>query len=266
MKHRFQLAALQITFLCQMYTETDVRSSLKSLPKDLLNAYDEIYKRILDQEGSGRQLALNAFRWIKFSYEPLASETLLDAAVAEVTSESGEFFPGQVGASTILKCCQNLLILDKSLGVFRFAHLSVEEYLEGRPELTEVESQTYITGVCFSLLCHPRTWNKYDKTLKTREGDYKNRHLLLYSTVFWPWHFSRCEGADSGKLKVIWDKFTSEDNYPEWLNYQRSAVQSKPWSNDLVWQKLEAFKNQGSDHPLICARCLWSQSIICSHV
>jgi hypothetical protein len=232
MKNRFQLATLQITFLCQMYTETDVRSNLNNLPKNLINAYDEIYKRILDQEGSGPQLALNAFRWIMFSYEPLASETLLDAVGAEVASESGELSLVQVKADTILNSCQNLLILDKSLGVFRFAHLSVEEYLEGRPELTEVESQTYTTGVCFSLLCHPTTWNKYDKTLNAREGKYKHRHLLLYSTIFWPWHFSRCEGVGSGKLKVIWDKFISEDNYPEWLN---SALQSIRIHGTRIW-------------------------------
>ncbi|KAF8244871.1 hypothetical protein K440DRAFT_507130, partial [Wilcoxina mikolae CBS 423.85] len=46
-KGMFQLAALQITFLCQMGTEADVRSSLQALPDTLTEAYDEIYKRIL---------------------------------------------------------------------------------------------------------------------------------------------------------------------------------------------------------------------------
>ena len=125
-------------FRSQLDVETDVRSRLESLPNSLAKAYDEICERILNQEGSGRQLALNAFRWVKYSYEPLASETLLDAIIAEV-SESGEFSQeGRISASTILMCCQNFLILDESLGVFRFAHLSVEEYLETKIELTDV--------------------------------------------------------------------------------------------------------------------------------
>lgn len=49
---RFQLAALQIAFLCQMGTEADVRNSLKVLPHTLTEAYDKIYKRILTQSGS----------------------------------------------------------------------------------------------------------------------------------------------------------------------------------------------------------------------
>jgi hypothetical protein len=57
-------------------------------------------------------------------------ETLLDAITGEV-GRSGEF-SGKAGinANNLLKICQNLLILDECLNVFRFAHLSVEEYLE----------------------------------------------------------------------------------------------------------------------------------------
>jgi len=62
-----------------MDTEADVRRNLKDLPDTLMSGYNEIYNRILAQEGSSPQLALNAFRWVKFSYEPLASKTLLDA-------------------------------------------------------------------------------------------------------------------------------------------------------------------------------------------
>lgn len=59
---RFQLAALQITLLCQMDTEVDVRASLNDLPDSLTRAYDEIYQCILNQKKSAPQLALNAFR------------------------------------------------------------------------------------------------------------------------------------------------------------------------------------------------------------
>ncbi|KAF8535048.1 hypothetical protein BDD12DRAFT_754152, partial [Trichophaea hybrida] len=43
----FQLAAAQITFLCQMDTEDDIRNSLNDLPDSLTKAYDEIYTGIL---------------------------------------------------------------------------------------------------------------------------------------------------------------------------------------------------------------------------
>src|SRR5258705_213866 len=114
---RFQLAALQITFLCKMHTTDDVRKSLVTLPDTLSEAYNRIYDAVLAQKGSACQIALNAFRWIQCSYEPLRSETLLDAIMAEVSS-SGEFshaHGGTIQANDLLKLCQNLLILDEKL-------------------------------------------------------------------------------------------------------------------------------------------------------
>jgi len=146
---RFQLAALQIIFLCDMATRNDVRSSLKTLPDTLTDAYDEIYQRIFSQKGSAPRLALNAFRWIQSSYEPLCAETLLDAITAEV-ARSGEFSHDPVQANDLLKACQNLIIFDKRLNVFRFAHLSVDEYV--RTRLHEVDSHAEIAKVCLSLL------------------------------------------------------------------------------------------------------------------
>jgi len=53
-KGMFQLAALQITFLCEMRTQKDVKRSLKAVPDSLADAYSEIYKRILTQKGALR--------------------------------------------------------------------------------------------------------------------------------------------------------------------------------------------------------------------
>ncbi|KAF8431987.1 hypothetical protein BGX38DRAFT_1263352 [Terfezia claveryi] len=89
-KGNFQLAALHLDFLQKMRSEKDVRQNLDALPKTLILAYDEIYEGILAQEGSAPQIALNAFRWIQCSYEPLPSETLLDSITVEIDS-SGEF-------------------------------------------------------------------------------------------------------------------------------------------------------------------------------
>jgi len=163
-------------------------------PETLTDAYSEIYNRIRKQGRRGSQLALNAFRWVQCSYEPLRSETLLDAVTVEVDS-LGVFShkPTALRATDLLKACQNLLILDKRLNVFRFAHLSVEEYLE--TQLLKVDSHTEIAKICLSLVCSSRSWKDYDRTLATREGRYHDRHYLLYSAVFWPWHLSRCKEA-----------------------------------------------------------------------
>jgi len=119
----------------------DVRDSLKVLPETLTNAFGEIYNRIRMQCRHASQLAVNAFRCVQCSYEPLQSETLLDAVTVE-TDGSGEFsrICAAVRSTDLLKVCQNLLILDERVNVFRFAHLSVEEYLE--TQQPKVDSHT----------------------------------------------------------------------------------------------------------------------------
>ena len=157
---------------------------MEVLPDTLKDAYGEIYKRILDQSGSAPRLALAAFRWIQCSNEPLCSETLLDAVAVEV-GDQGEFSrKDTITVNGLLKVCQNLLLFDKQLNVFRFAHLSVDEYLETK--LPKVDSHGEITKACLSLLCAPGSWDSYDQTLQTGIGLHEHRHLLLYSALFWP--------------------------------------------------------------------------------
>ncbi|KAI5842745.1 hypothetical protein BZA05DRAFT_439415 [Tricharina praecox] len=130
-KGMFRLGALQITVLCDMSTKNEVRRSLGSLPKILANAYAEMYERILGQQGSAPQLTLRAFRWIQCSYELKRTETLLDAIMVDVGG-SGEFAHDGT----------NFLIMDERSNVFRFAHLSADEYLE--TQLLKVDSHTEI--------------------------------------------------------------------------------------------------------------------------
>ncbi|KAA8894567.1 hypothetical protein FN846DRAFT_999693 [Sphaerosporella brunnea] len=248
-KGMFQLAALQITLLFEFDMASDIRRNLKTLPQTLMDAYDSIYKCILAQKGSSPQLALKAFQWIKFSYEPLSSKTLLDAVTAQV-DESGNFSRGgPIREDTILKVCQNLLILDKKLDVFRFAHLSVEEYLETKPELLEVNSHSSIAKVCLSVLCSPHTWDQYDKTVKTKRGDYKDRHLLLYSTVFWPFHLSRCEAMND----TLSTTFMSGTNYQQWLTYYWSVVKTYVLEEDTFWSKHTFFRGNKTNGPMFVA-------------
>ena len=230
----------------------DVRDSLKVLPETLIDAYGEIYNRIRKQGRRGSQLALNAFRWVQCSYEPLRSETLLDAVAAEVDS-SGEFSRKctSIRSTDLLKACQNLLILDERLNVFRFAHLSVEEYLE--TELLKVDSHTEIAKICLSLVCSLRSWTDYDISLETEEGRYHDRHLLQYSAVFWPLHLSRCE--DSCQiLDVLWETFQSEATFQRWIDYHHQRVRTR-YPRDTFWHRSEAL--QGEKRNCVSTVCVF---------
>ncbi|KAF8417569.1 hypothetical protein EV426DRAFT_645752 [Tirmania nivea] len=222
-KGNFQLAALQVSFLCEMQSESDVKRNLTTLPDTLTDIYNEIYNGILTQKESAPRIALNAFRWIQCSKEPLSSETLLDAVTVEVDT-AGEF--SQIGPARVkqlLTICRNLIILDEKLNTFRFAHLSVDEYLETK--LSKLDSHLELSRVYFSLLCSHTAWNAYDQGKKTSRGAYEDRHLLLYSAVFWPWHFASCgEFNRDPALSGLWDKLITQNIYQRWFRYHRQCV------------------------------------------
>ena len=217
----------------------DVRDSLKVLPETLTDAYGEIYNRIRKQNRRASQLALNAFRWVQYSYEPLQSEALLDAVTVEVDG-SGVFSKcTAVRANDLLKVCQNLLILDERLNVFRFAHLSVEEYLKKQ---LKVNPHTEIAKVCLSLVCSSGSWKDYDTTIATREGRYHDRHLLLYSVAFWPWHLYHCN--DSCQiLDALWEGFLSEATFQRWIDCHYKRVQTRP-PKDTFWRRSNKLQQQ----------------------
>ncbi|KAI5783318.1 hypothetical protein FPQ18DRAFT_111991 [Pyronema domesticum] len=262
-KGMFQLAALQITFLCQLRTEGNVRDNLQTLPDTLAAAYDDIYDHIIAQKGDAPQLALNAFRWIQCSYEPLRAETLLDTITVEV-GRSGEFSrKAPIKANDLLTTCQNLLILDERLNVFRFAHLSVEEYLETKPELSKASSHTESAKGCLSLLCTPSSWDDYNN-VRTGEGQYRDRDLLSYSVVFWPWHFSHCEDVNGWQtLTDLWNSFVSESNYQRWINYHREWVVTT-YPDDTFWERVNVWQQEADN--LLFSVCVFGLSRIFTSV
>jgi len=218
-----------------MTTEQEVRNGLRHLPDTLRNAYQQIYERILAQQPEARQRALNTFRWIKFSCEPVRSETLLDAVSVDI-STSGEFSHKPIQPNVLLKACQNLIILDKSLNVFRFAHLSVDEFFEDT--VSAERSHAEIAQACLSLICTPKAWEDYDPSCTTREGQYGDRHLLLYSVVFWPWHFAHAKNC--AILDTIWYTFVSGTHHRRWWDYCAEAVKRTLWGRSVFWERVSA--------------------------
>jgi len=236
-----------------MATEREVRNGLRELPITLRNAYQQIYDRILAQQPGPRRIALKAFRWIKFSCKPVCSETLLDAASVDI-SPAGEFSHEPIQQNVLLKACHNLVILDKSLNVFRFAHLSVEEFFD--VTLSTEDSHTEIAQACLSLICTAKAWDDYDPNVWTSEGRHQNRHLLLYSAVFWPWHFARAK--DSTILDIIWDAFVCETNHQRWRKYFVGNVYASSYDNSVHWQRVSALRAQ--NNPLLSCVCVFDIS------
>ena len=178
---------LQIRQLFKLVLPRDILDRLGKLPRDLRKAYDEIYREIQNQEGSAPQVADRAFRWVLCSqgsrslFSSKNSKKLLTAAVCQ-DPDSNATYPVDVDIEFILDACQNLLVYNAEIDEFRFAHLSVREYLEDNGATKEL-CHAFIGKVCLNILMDPvlQVIRDGDLSRLLREGPYSDLRIALYN-------------------------------------------------------------------------------------
>ena len=126
----FRWASLQLEMLCKMRTDQDVRQRLGRMPPKLEQLYEEIYQKTLNESQGevGRSIISNTLKWLLCAQRPMKSSEFCTAVVwKSVPAE-------ELTKEKVLDLCHNFVVFDDSLDVFRFAHLSVREFLEKRAE------------------------------------------------------------------------------------------------------------------------------------
>lgn len=148
---RFRWVSLQLQFLRTLKRADTIWKRLGELPKDLRDIYDDIYRvKIEDVEEQG-SIAKNAFNLLLSLQTPLKHEEFLQAL-----SFCGDD-KIDVSAEDLLDFGCNFLVLDTELDVFRFAHLSVREYLDTRVEYSPESSHALAAQFCLRYLCTSNT-------------------------------------------------------------------------------------------------------------
>ena len=114
---------MQLDFLRGLKFEPAVRNRLRQLPKKLLHLYNETYSQTLESQAEEEQtLTKNALRMLLCLQTPLRTG---DFMLALCSCEDAD-----LSAKGLVDLCSSFLVLDTELDIFRFAHLSVREFLE----------------------------------------------------------------------------------------------------------------------------------------
>ncbi|KAL7273945.1 hypothetical protein RUND412_003172 [Rhizina undulata] len=148
----FLWVRLQMEHIRLEKTEPAIREALTRLPKGLKATYSVIWDKIRDDPSTNNcRLAESTFKWILCAKSPLTVKEMINAL--SVTPMQWVKKPDHdcVTEMTILDVCQNLVVLDKQLGVFRTAHFSVTEFLLEKLDIKE--AHTMAAEVCLTLLC-----------------------------------------------------------------------------------------------------------------
>lgn len=125
---RFRLVSLHIEALCnsqQIRSAEDVYQALGKLPKKLHDSYDHILSQIFNSEASTQELASRVIKWLWCAQTQLSTKRFIN-----IVKSGPSNWSRTITVSDVLRACCNLVILDSEQDTFRFAHLSVREYLE----------------------------------------------------------------------------------------------------------------------------------------
>ena len=204
---------MQLQYLCSFNIDADIRKSLGRLPPDLDTLYAELYDVLSNKPGEYERIVFrNVLSWLLCAQRTLKTTEFL-AAVSTIP-QSGDNV-GTVSKDLVLKLCNNFVVFDAQLDTFRFAHLSVREFLEKRQEYTTTVINALAAEACLwdlvSMNFNPIT-NKFISTHSqclTAKSP-KINGFGEYSNVHWAVHCQlAADNRSSGKLKSIFQFFVS---------------------------------------------------------
>ena len=92
----------------------------------------------------------------------------------------------EVSHEELIDLCFNLIILDKETNVFRFAHLSVREFLESNPGWSMEDNHSVTAEFCLRYLCADRTLRRYPNiSFETKLSDHRKANMDLFDAAQW---------------------------------------------------------------------------------
>ncbi|KAJ5104243.1 NACHT nucleoside triphosphatase [Penicillium argentinense] len=247
----FQWADMQIHQIAKYKSPADVFDRLEHLPEDLEKTYDEVWRQIESQGKYDQIFIKRALRWVMSASKPLSSVELL--AAIRVGPE-GDLLRklDTVDEQGLLSICNNFLVVDPQLGVWRFPHLSVREYLEGKEDWSTAHAHYHAASVCLSYMVNmyehddsefdakleadlkveskaPGNTDSPLKPVESDDGFHSLHPFHIYMRHCWPHHVNGAKDVEMAKLGSLLKKFLGSPN--------QSSVQYRRWypkaRNDL---------------------------------
>lgn len=184
---RFMWADLQIKNLCdndRPHLPADIRAELGKLPKGLKETYSKIFHEISAYPDRSRLITMRALKWVMCAQRPLSPAELIVAISVDLDTNLPQPLP--LDKETILRFCNNLVIWDRELDVVRFAHRSVQEFLE-ETSFKITEAHVMAAETCLRVLCLPNQlarherggWTKIDGQAESYYDEQWGHHIRI---------------------------------------------------------------------------------------
>lgn len=242
----FRLVSLHIDSLCdpeRIKTKANVLNALADLPRDLTKSYDTIMLQISRSQHPNPEMASRILNWQLHAHESLESS----AFILAICVDSSEVLT----RANVLSICCNLIVYDGFADTFRFAHLSVAEYLHKLEGYSSSEWYSFAAKQCLLWVCSPKRYieltpqnsTRVDRQ-KTRLGRRSNKAPSFndHSDCSWPLYVTNSKGSTrySQVLELLEEFLLSEDSSD--LSYQYGylawamrieSIKARTWAKNL---------------------------------
>lgn len=205
---------MQLQSLCDVKTDEGIRERLGQLPPKLEELYRQHYEKLTKASAEAdREVTTNTFSWLLCAQRRLASSELLAALLVRRQCSD------QLTIDHVLEMCSNMVVFDSTLDTFRFAHLSVREFLEKRPEYDGAVTNSVAAARCLLELLNavsdPAIGRSVPEVRQFSFGSTRSYGLSPYANLYWATH---CQLAAhqraSGKLKDLFFYFLDNESDP----------------------------------------------------
>lgn len=250
---RFRWAELKLQSLRRIRTQRDILLALSEIPRPLSDLYDQLYYDKLEETWETDTAlfhntlkwmlsATQVFAWVDFSR---AITSFLDLDIDDINQDM------------ILDLLANFVVFDTAEDgnhVFRFAHLSVREFLETRPEYTNEICNTFTASVCLLHLIGACGTPQADGFLRRLDLQLKDnatfsstdsykKGLLDYSLRKWNLHCVQAQERNRANTKSYLSQllffFLFDDSGPNcplnfWVRSRQRKKMESRWGVHLL--------------------------------
>jgi hypothetical protein len=149
--NRFLLAQLHMASLSTKPNRKAIREALEKLPEQLDGTYDEVMRRIENQNNDDRIIAQRVLGWISFAKRPLSLLELQHALATEPRASSFDE-DNIMDEELITSTCAGLVIVDQESSIVRLVHYSTQEYFARHCHSLFPTAEREIAEVCLTYL------------------------------------------------------------------------------------------------------------------
>lgn len=146
----------------------------KSPSKNLEDLYAVAFEKITESGPGAYTKAMQVFSWLPCLQEPLSPTAFMTVLTMADPDNSKEPPPT---LSEVLDVCFNLVTLDSELNVLRFAHFSVQEFLEAGVAFSPTGNHRLVAMGCLNI-CAQCAPSDIGASLNVQETPYQ--YAVLY--------------------------------------------------------------------------------------